>query len=219
MNTLTKIEAERVNQIMEHAIKRLDILSYIPTTWDDDLVVDVKCPPILSSLEKLWMGEEQIKDIDMSMGANGAKDITLLKQVHRQTLTVCRNLMSDPPTLDILKSRPETRAEEVMKFIAYLNELQKLVSEKLTTTVEDETAQRTQFQVLTEQERTLEENKEIIQTKLNELREQRELECTALDNTLRKLRHELQEVTLVSEIIYFNNNDLIWTLSLLLSMC
>jgi hypothetical protein len=37
MNTLTGIEAERVSQILRHAIDRLHILSYVPTQWDDDL--------------------------------------------------------------------------------------------------------------------------------------------------------------------------------------
>lgn len=37
MNTLTGIEAERVSQILRHAIDRLQILSYVPTRWDDDL--------------------------------------------------------------------------------------------------------------------------------------------------------------------------------------
>ena len=37
MNTLTGIEAERVSQILRHAIDRLHIMSYVPTHWDDDL--------------------------------------------------------------------------------------------------------------------------------------------------------------------------------------
>lgn len=41
---------------------------YLYVAWDDDTVVDIKCPPVLSSLEKLWMCEEQLKEIDMSMG-------------------------------------------------------------------------------------------------------------------------------------------------------
>ena len=45
MNTLTGIEAERVSQILRHAIDRLHIMSYVPTHWDDDLAtgtLDVK---------------------------------------------------------------------------------------------------------------------------------------------------------------------------------
>ena len=41
MNTLTGIEAERVSQIMRHAIDRLHILSYVPTQWDDELATGI----------------------------------------------------------------------------------------------------------------------------------------------------------------------------------
>lgn len=37
MNTLTAIEAERVNQILLHALERLEVLSYLPISWDDDI--------------------------------------------------------------------------------------------------------------------------------------------------------------------------------------
>ena len=43
MNTLTGIEAERVSQILRHAIDRLHILSYVPTQWDDDLATGSCC--------------------------------------------------------------------------------------------------------------------------------------------------------------------------------
>ena len=41
MNTLTGIEAERVSQILRHAIDRLHIMSYVPTHWDDDLATGI----------------------------------------------------------------------------------------------------------------------------------------------------------------------------------
>lgn len=200
MNTLTAIEAERVNQILKHVIDRLQIFSYIPVSWDDDIVVDIKCQPVLNSLEKLWMCEEQLKDIDMSMGANGAKDITILKQTHRICRATCRNFIADRGSLQTLMSRPELQSEDFSKFIRYLNELRSQVMQKLTTTVEDEAANRTLNHDLRERERHYEESKDILQTKLNELRAEREQVCTSLDQTLRKLQHELQEITQVQYI-------------------
>ena len=50
MNTLTGIEADRVNQILKYAIDRLVVLSYVPLSWSDDVVVDIKCQPVLSSV-------------------------------------------------------------------------------------------------------------------------------------------------------------------------
>lgn len=198
MNTLTGIEAERVNQILRHAIDRLAILSYIPTTWDDEVVVDISCQPVLNSLEKLWMCEEQIKDIDMSMGANGIKDITLLKQMHRMVRATCRNFIADKSSLNTIMKRPESQSDEFIKFIKYLDELRGQVMVRLTTTVEDEAANRTLLHDLTETEKKNEEQRDVLQAQLNDLREEKEQTYSGLDLTLRKLQHELRDVTTVS---------------------
>jgi septal ring factor EnvC (AmiA/AmiB activator) len=207
MNTLTAIEAERVNQILKHAIDRLQILSYIPTSWDDDIVVDIKCPPVLNSLERLWMCEEQLKELDANLnngggGEGGVKDINILKQLHRVCRASCRNFIADRPSLQVLMGRPELQSEDFSKFIRYLNELRSQVMQKLTTTVEDEAANRTLLHDLTERERHYEESRDVLQTKLNELRHEREHVSAGLDQTLRKLQHELHEITQVSPRLF-----------------
>lgn len=197
MNTLTGIEAERVNQILKHAIDRLHILSYTPVQWDDDVVVEIKCVPVLNSLEKLWMCEEQLKEIDMTMGATGVKDISILKQMHRSSRALCRNFIADRPSLQVLMSRPQSQIESFTKFLKYLNELRAQTMQKLTTTVEDEAAHRLLYNELTERQRKYEESRDTLQNKLNELREEKQREGNLLDQTLRKLQHELQEITQV----------------------
>ena len=132
MNTLTGIEAERVNQILKYAIDRLLILSYIPLTWNDDVVVGIKCQPVLNSLEKLWMSEEQIKELGVEVseeGSNlegiignnqvntGGRDITLMKQMHRSARNACRNFAADRESLQVLMNRPELQSEDFTKFI------------------------------------------------------------------------------------------------------
>eukprot|EP01031_Cornospumella_fuschlensis_P026976 gene26976-32591_t len=196
MNTLTGIEAERVNQILKHAIDRLQIMSYIPMAWDDDTVVDIKCPPVLSSLEKLWMCEEQLKEIDMSMGATGIKDIAILKQAHRSCRAACRNFIADKSSLEVIMGRPESQSEDFSKFLGYLNELRSQVMTKLSTTVEDEANNRNLLHDLTERERKYEESRDMLQGKLSELREEKQQVCNSLDTILRKLQHELHEITL-----------------------
>ena len=54
MNTLTGIEAERVNQILKYAIDRLVVLSYVPLMWSDDIVVDITCQPVLNSVRRQY---------------------------------------------------------------------------------------------------------------------------------------------------------------------
>jgi len=204
MNTLTGIEAERVNQILKHAIDRLQILSYVPTSWDDDLVVDLKCQPVLNSLERLWMCEEQLKEIDMSMGLEGVKDITTLKQAHRVCRATCRNLIADRDSLQVMMGRPELQSDDFSKFIKYLNELRSQVMQRLTTTVEDEAANRALLHDLTERERHFEESRDVLQNKLNDLRKERETVCNGLDQTIRKLQHELQDITQVKGNFFFS---------------
>lgn len=198
MNTLTGIEAERVNQILKHAVERLQILSYVPTTWDDDTIVEIKCQPVLTSLEKLWMSEEQLKDIDSSMGAaTGGKDILLIKQMHRACRATCRNFLADRASLQVLMGRPELQSEDFTKFIKYLNETRSQVLQRLNTTVEDEAANRTLLHDLTEKERLYEESRVVLQTKLNELRDEKEQVTQGLDATIRKLQNELHDITQV----------------------
>lgn len=199
MNTLTGIEAERVNQILKHAIDRLQILSYIPTGWDDDVIVDIKCHPVLNSLEKLWMCEEQIREMDHAIGSSytSGKDIAAIKQTYRTARATCRNFLADRASLQVIMSRPESQSEDFTKFIKYLNELKSQVLQRLTTTVEDEAANRTMLHDLTERERHFEESRDVLQTKLNELREEKDQVTYGLDQTLRKLQNELQDITLV----------------------
>lgn len=195
MNTITGMEAERVNQILKHAIDRLQILSYIPRCWDDDVVVDIKCQPVLNSLERLWMAEEQLKELESSSSANDGKDIGIIKQMHKAARTACRNFAADRDSLQVIMSRPELQSEDFTKFINYLNELKGQIMVRLTTTVEDEATNRTMLHDLTERERHFEDSREILQTKLNELREEKEQVSSGLDLTLRKLQNELQEIT------------------------
>lgn len=199
MNTLTGIEADRVNDILKHSIDKLQILSFVPTQWDDDVYAEVTCQPVLASLEKQWSSEENLNEI-LEVGGttmDGGKELTAIKRCHKATRGTCRNLMADPKSLQVLMDRPETLGnEELLKFIKYLIELKSLVNVKLTTTVEDEAANRSLLHELAERERKMEESKDILQLKLNEVREEKDRVSFQLDQTLRKLQLELQDLTL-----------------------
>lgn len=236
MNTLTGIEAERVNQILKHALDRLQILQYVPSTWDDDIIAELKCPPVISALEKTWLAEEQLRTMGESgvgdMG--GGKEIALIKMAHKSTRASCRHLSADRESLQVLMNRPEQPqsssgnpaaessgtsggedggngsgrggagggggsgngacSEEFGKFIRYLNDMRSQVHSKMTTTVEDEAANRALLHDLTERERLMEETRDNLQAKLNEVREEKEHVTFSLDQTLRKLQLELQDI-------------------------
>lgn len=195
MNTLTGIEAERVNQILKHAVDRLQILSFIPVVWDDDIVVDIKSPAVLNSLEKLWMAEEQLKELDSSQ--NGMKDIQLVKTAHRAVRAACRNFVADRASLQVVMSRPESQSDDFTKYIKYLVELKSQVLQRLTTTVEDEIANRNMLHDLTERERSCLAMKEELDKQTLDLKEEKAQVSFGLDNTLRKLQSELADITQV----------------------
>ena len=71
--------------------------------------------------------------------------------------------------------------------------------------MEDEAANRTMLHDLTERERQFEDSREILQTKLNELRLEKGEVSMSLDQTLRKLENELNEIQRVSRRLYFSN--------------
>jgi hypothetical protein len=198
MNTLTAIEADRVVQLMKNAIDRLQILSYLPTMVDEDLVTEIQTETTLNILEKLWSTEENFVILTEGLGPNdlGAAEIELLKKIHVHTRTCCRNLQLDRQSLQMMMSRPETQSEEFTAFVRYLIELKSHVYSRLTTTVEDEAANRSMLHELTERERRAEESKDALQTKLNEVRDEREHTTYGLDQILRKLQLELQDLTI-----------------------
>jgi hypothetical protein len=194
MNTLTGIEAERVSQILRHAIDRLHILSYVPTEWDDDLAAGIACDPVLASLEKQWISEDQLKIIAGS-SKEGGKDIAAVKQAHKATKLTCRNLLVERDSLQVLMSRPEVQCEDFLKFIRILSELKAQIHDRMSTTVEEEALNRTILQDLIERERSLEESKEALQAKLMDIKAEKEHVSFALDYTLKKLQLELQEIS------------------------
>jgi len=212
MNTLTGIEADRVNQILKHACEQLHVLSYVPSAWDDDLVSALTCQPVITSLGKTWMAEEQLKTLGDEAGGDvgGGKDIQLIKQAHKMNRATCRNLMADRESLQILmENRPEVgsrsgegeeiganavSSEEYHRFMKYLQELNSQIYTRMITTVEDEAANRTLLHGLTERERLMEETRDALQAKLNEVRAEKEHVTFSLDQTTRKTQVELQGI-------------------------
>jgi hypothetical protein len=207
MNTLTGIEADRVDTIMRSALDRLRIMSYVPTTWDDNILTELRCQAVITALEKTWSAEDQLRALaeGEGMAVMAGKDLALVKQAARATRSTCRNLQADRESLQILMSRPETTAdvlggergggEEMARFIKYLGELTAQVHTRMTTTVEDEAANRALLHDLTEKERLMEETRDVLQVKLTEVLAEKESVTFSLDQTLRKLQLELQDIT------------------------
>lgn len=201
MNTLTAIEAERVLQILRHASDRIKLLTYVPTIPEEELLDQLPNPIIQSTIAAQWQAEELLrKSNDSNANEMGGKDYAIVKKLQRTTRNTCRNLLADRESLQILMDNVEPRKDSVNNFIAFLNDLKSHVHQKLTTTVEDEAANRSQLHDLGERERQTEEMRDALQGKLNEVREEKDKTTFGLDQVFRKLQLELQDLTHLNKV-------------------
>ena len=192
MNTLTGIEAERVAQILKYASDRLVVLSYLPNYREEEFYEELDSEVLKGLLNRQWATEENFMSIRDGLSA---AEISLQKKMHKCSRATCRALSSDRGALQSLMNRPEQQSEDFTKFVRYLNDLRSHMKTRMTTTVEDEAANRNMLHDLTEKERQAEESREALQSKLNEVRDQKEHVTFGLDQILRKLRLELSDLT------------------------
>ena len=201
MNTLAGIEAERVVQILKHVSDRLHLLSYVPTQYNEEISREMTNSSTKETLERQWAAEEQLRNLnDGAFSDAGGRDISVIKQAHRSIRATSRQLLIDRESLQILMNLPQSHSEALTKFIRYLNDLSSYIHSRLTTTVEDEAANRTILQELTERERHAEESRDALQSKLAEVCEEKEHVTFGLDQTLRKLQVELLDLTSSNKI-------------------
>lgn len=201
MNTLTGIEAERVVQILKHVSDRLRILAYVPAEENTNVLSEMVNDSTIETLERQWHAELQLKNLnDGNYSDAGGRDISVIKQAHRAVRATSRQLLMDRDSLQILMNVPEAHSDALTKFIRYLNDLSSYIHSRLTTTVEDEAANRTTLQELTEKERHAEESRDALQSKLAEVCEEKEHVTFGLDQTLRKLQVELLDLTSSNKI-------------------
>lgn len=197
MNTLTGIEAERVNHILRHAIERLNILANIPLTWDNNLLGQIQHELIFNTLQKLWLNEQQLHSLNGFV--EDGEDFSIIKQSHRTSRSIARNLQVDKNSLSVIMTYPEMKSDGISLYIKYLNDLRLIVLNRMTTTVEDESAHRTELHDLTEKERRYEESRDTLQKKLENLLEEKDRVTTVLDQSIHKFQTEIQDISQVSD--------------------
>ena len=183
-----------MDQILYHAQRRLELLSCIPTSDDESFIGQIKCPPVSASLDKLWMAEHQLADINDATSLGG-RDMFAIKQAHRGVRACCRNIFADKGSYEIIINHSTTVSKEFMTFIDYLAKLQVHIKTRLVTTVEDEASSRLKLHDLTEKVRKNEEIRDLLQTKLSALREEKAKVISNLDQILRKLQREKEDLT------------------------
>ena len=208
MHKLTNMEAQRVITVLEDTLDRLTFLSYVPSSPDDDLLESLSLsgvvPPVRGSLQSQWQLEEGHQVMlgrskeGMFLGKPGGESASLevVDQLHQATRTLCRNLRKSPVAVEVLYSNhTQQRSPHFLSFLSNLEDLTKVMFRKLSTTVEEEITNKNLLQDLTDRERTAEDERDALQQTLEMQRGERDREVAVLDQTLTKLRAELQDIT------------------------
>ncbi|CAM9793768.1 unnamed protein product, partial [Hapterophycus canaliculatus] len=120
-----------------------------------------------------------------------------LEQIYQSTRTWCRTLRRSPNAMEVLLSfeSKNPRPQSGILFNQYLSDLTGIMYRRLSTTVEEETANKNLLQELTECEKLAEDERDALQQTLHATRTEKEREVSALGATIKKRREELQEVT------------------------
>ncbi|CAN0374023.1 unnamed protein product [Pylaiella littoralis] len=120
-----------------------------------------------------------------------------LEQIYQSTRMWCRTLRRSPNAMEVLISyaRKCPRPQSGILFNQYLSDLTGIMYRRLSTTVEEETANKNLLHDLTECEKLAEDERDALQQTLHATRTEKEREVGALATTIKKRREELQEVT------------------------
>mmetsp|Transcript_31818 Transcript_31818/g.103384 ORF Transcript_31818/g.103384 Transcript_31818/m.103384 type:complete len:273 (-) Transcript_31818:751-1569(-) len=199
MHKLTNMEAQRVIAVLEDTIERLALISLIPTTPDVELlerVPDVSDAPLKAAIQQQWQIEESHRVLHDHHATGNATSEELADQFSQSTRTLCRQMRKNYPAIAALKEHSGTaRSAHLLNCQQYLSDLTAVIFRRLSTTVEEETANKHMLHELTEKERNAAEEASALQETLETQRTEREREVSVQDQTLTKLRAELHDIT------------------------
>jgi hypothetical protein len=196
MNVVTRSEADAILRLFQHSFEELDLLSRIPIVHDLALVNSLDpSSELLPHLEKLWECEKLLSQIESTSLLFDSKDISLLRNSHRYLRLVSKMALNEENI--IVQHRPQA-SEGFIEFIQTLNQLSEQIYSKLTCTIENEEQNLNEIHELGDKTRLLEETKRILESKIQELAKQKEIQLNDLEETKLKLQKELNELSLVS---------------------
>ena len=204
MQRLTRIEAEKVQQIIKAASEKLEILAHVPTplnnNQNDDILNDIESSSnsLALSLEKLRRFEEELSKIETTSALFDSKDISLLRNTHKSVRSVCRHGITDRVAII---DKPISASPEYLELLAGFNELTNQLSIRYNLTVEDEENDRNLTLELADKCRLLEETRRILESKIKEMEFQRGRQLSDFEETNTKLEKELKDLSEVRLVV------------------
>ncbi|KAJ8600908.1 hypothetical protein CTAYLR_005048 [Chrysophaeum taylorii] len=193
------MEAQRVIAVLEDTVNRLSDLTLVPTKADPELLEEIATlgdSSLTSAMKEQWELEERYEMAKKSAALDmGQSPEEVKEQLMKSTRALCRQLSKNEAAMEILKRRGTKPSEQLANFQACLSELTAITFRKLSTTVEEEQANKRMLHELTEKERRASEEAAALQQTLEQQRAERDREVSAQEQMLAKLRAELDEVT------------------------
>lgn len=182
--------------VLGETLDRLNYLSYVPSQPAWMIIEELQesgSSDISGMLQKQWQLEEGNQVVD---DVRGDKKPDFEKQVHASTRTLCRALRSKTNAVETLvHSSTQERSPAFLACVKALSELTKVTFDKLSTTVEDETSQKTILRDVSDREKNAEEERSTLQGALDMERKDKERNCAQLEKKLQKLKNELREIS------------------------
>ena len=203
---LTNVEAQRIMAILSETHSKLQLLAHVPPlrrvhdfeTFQNDVgmeVAQVLDEQVLLEQQYKWVSLPQHEQQqDPGFEGEALPDFeTLDDELRHSTRVVCRMLREAPGISARLKELSEQGPSEVMRgFLATILELKSQTLQKLSTSVEEEKSKEDWFLEISAREEKASQTLRQLQKELKAVRAERERDVSERDETIRKLREELE---------------------------
>lgn len=202
IHKLTNVEAQRIMLILEETFVKLSLLSYVPpgASPDDAVLPELVGPEIHQVLREQALLEQQYESVSnpgSSDLSHGLPDFeTLDDELRHSSRVVARMLMEDRLIVDKIEAvmGGVERDVAMLKFLATFNELKHQAYQKMSTSVEEEKSKEDFYLEVSAREEKASQMLRALQKDLKAEKTEHETEVVALDETIAKLRNEIEHI-------------------------
>lgn len=178
MHKLCRIEAERVNAVLQETLESLQILSFVPPQDHfsvSDVLRDEGHNKLSVDLRTMWKAEKQQS-----------------KEQRLCVRNVLRTIRDDMPGFKLLSRTIGESSSQMEVLIDGLKDLQEITKRKLKKTQEEANIARMEIEEKKEREKKASQDKKELEKELAKLREKRNEEISIMDEQIKKLRNQMQ---------------------------
>jgi hypothetical protein len=182
---------------LEDTLEQLSLLSCIPAAADPSFLSQIDDLGLTDTVKQLWQIEESLRltvsdHYSEAIDDDPGSDI-ILGRLNTTTHKLCRYLK----VRDNSRWSPTPPSKEncsLLSFQQYLANFTEIASRQLSTTVEENAADKQMWQELTQKELILTQGAKALQQKLEIQRREQDKEVSAHQQILLKIRAELQDM-------------------------